>query len=154
MQQNPHQKQKDVINSMYLPDSNIIIRAFKGYEPEASFIRRNIIDRSIKISVIVIAEFLVKANDEQAKRFNSVLEEFGSLPIDERIARAAGEYRKQFLRKTTRTFLLDCYLAAQAKLHNLTIVTNNRKDFPMKDINIISLSDNLVTKTRKKNQQN
>lgn len=122
---------------MYLPDSNVVIRAFQGYEPEASLLKRHIMKGSIKISVIVVAEFLVKATDEQTERFNNLLKEFGSLLIEEEAAIIAAEYRKQFLGKSKRVFLLDCFLAAQAKLKNFILVTNNRSDFPMKDIQIV-----------------
>lgn len=123
---------------MYLPDSNVVIRALQGHEQEASFIKDNIVSRSIKISVVVVAEFLVKATEEQAERFNSILKEFGSLSIDEETARIAGEYRKKLLRKSKRVFLLDCFLAAQAKVHDLILVTRNSADFPMNDIGIVS----------------
>lgn len=122
---------------MYLPDSNVLILAFKKQEPEAIFLRRQILKRSLAISVIVIAEFLVGANEEQKKKLDSLLREFGALDVNEKIAKAAAEYRTQYLRKSSRTFLLDCFLAAQAKIHNFTLVTNNKSDFPMKDIKII-----------------
>lgn len=122
---------------MYLPDSNVIIQALKGHEPEASFIRDNIISRSIKISVVVVAEFLVKATEEQIERFNSILKEFGTLSIDEETARIAADYRKQFIRKSKRVFLLDCFLAAQARIHDHILVTNNFSDFPFEDIKTV-----------------
>jgi len=40
--------------------------------------------------------------------------------------------------KTKRVHLLDCFLAAQAKINKLTLVTHNKSDFPMKDIKVIS----------------
>ena len=123
---------------MYLLDSNIVIRAFQGYKKEAEFLRDHIKDSSIVISVIMVAEFLVKATDEQRVLFDSLVRQFGSVAIDEEVARLAGEYRKSFLSKTKKVFLTDCFLAAQAKVHKLILVTNNKTDFPMKDIEIIS----------------
>lgn len=126
---------------MYLPDSNIFIRGVnRGARVETKFLQRNVLDKKIAISVIVVAEFLVKAEEEEIEVFNKLLKQFSSISIDEEIARVAGEYRKQFLRKINQRFLLDCFLAAQAKLNNFTLVTNNLSDFPMKDISIISPS--------------
>lgn len=129
---------------MYLADSNIFIRGINGgLRSETTFLQRSILDKKIAISVIVVAEFLVEATDEETKVFNQLLRQFGSLSIDEETAKKAAEYRKQFLRKSKRVFLLDCFLAAQAKLNNFTLVTNNRNDFPMKDIEIISPSSRI-----------
>lgn len=59
------------------------------------------------------------------------------LEVNLEVARLAGEYRKKFLKKK-RIQLLDYFLAAQAKLNNLILVTHNKSDFPMKDIKVIS----------------
>lgn len=123
---------------MYLPDSNVVIRAIQGHEIESLFLRYHIRKRTLVLSVVAIAEFLVKATDEEKERFDELVEEFGALVIDEKVARIAGEYRKQLLRKTKKTFLTDCFLAAQAKVHDLTLVTNNKADFPMEDIKIVA----------------
>ena len=123
---------------MYLPDTNIFILAFHSREPEATFLKKHLVKKNIAISVVVIGELYGKANDEEKNAIGQLILELGCLPIDEKIARIAGEYRKQFLRKTKRVFLLDCFLAAQAKINDLTIVTNNKADFPMKDIKVIS----------------
>lgn len=53
------------------------------------------------------------------------------------VAKVAAEYRKQSF-KTKRVHLLDCFLAAQAKINKLTLVTNNRSDFPMTDIKVVT----------------
>lgn len=124
---------------MYLPDLNIFIRGVnRGASPETTFLQRIVLNKKIAISVVVVAEFLVKAEEEEIEVFNKLLKHFGSLSIDEGIAKVAAEYRKKFLRKTKQGFLLDCFLAAQAKVHGLILVTNNLSDFPMKDISIVS----------------
>ncbi|MBI4079033.1 MAG: PIN domain-containing protein [Candidatus Levybacteria bacterium] len=122
----------------YLPDTNIFIQAFRNQEPEASFLKRQIEKNAIVLSVVVIAEFLVKATEEQKETFGAIKKAFRKLPIDEEIASIAATYRTEYSRKTKRIFLLDCFLAAQAKVHRLTLVTNNKADFPMKDIRVVS----------------
>lgn len=123
---------------MYLPDTNIFIRALYGLEPEATFLKMAISKGKLVISVIVIAEFYPKAQSREIVAFDELVASIGSLPIDENIAKIAGEYRREFLRKTKRAFLLDCFLAAQTRLHHLGLVTNNKADFPMKDIKVIT----------------
>lgn len=122
---------------MFLPDTNIFIRAIQKYDPEASFLKEIIVQNAFFISVIVIGEFFAKADERERDLFDKLLSQFEILPIDERVAKIAGDYRKLSL-QLSRTNLLDCFLAAQAKVHKLTLVTNNKTDFPMKDIKIIS----------------
>lgn len=123
---------------MHLLDTNIFIRAIQGRSPEAAFLQDRIKKGELVISVVVVAEFIAKANTLEQEAFDNLLTSFPTLEIDEKTARAAGLYRKEFGRKIKRGILLDYFLAAQAKLHHLTLVTNNRSDFPMKDIRVIT----------------
>lgn len=122
----------------FLPDSNIFIRASKGFEPEFAFVNKQIEKNELIISVVAIGEFYAKATESEKQMFDNLITRFGVLGIDEIAARLAGDYRSEYLKKSKRVYLLDCFLAAQAKLNNLTLVTNNKSDFPMKDIKIIS----------------
>lgn len=124
---------------MYLPDSNIFIGAFSSSGPEKPFLQKIIKTKKLRISAVVAAEFLAKTSQQDEEVFNRLMEEFPVLVVDKEIAKVAAEYRKQFLRKTKRIFLLDCFLAAQAKVHHLTLVTNNKADFPMRDIKVVTL---------------
>lgn len=122
---------------MYLLDTNVIIRAFKGREPDSKFLRKAIGEKKLSISVISIAEFLTKATREEKISFEKLTNTFPVLKIDEQVAKVAATYRKKYLKKS-RAKLLDYLIAAQAKLNNLALVTNNKSDFPMKDTKIIS----------------
>lgn len=122
----------------YLLDTNIVIRALAGHEPEISFFKNHLSKGALAISVIVIAEFYSKANATEKKIFGRLLNGVEVIGINSQMAKTAGEYRQEFSRKSKRIFLLDCFFAAQAKKYNLTLVTNNKTDFPMKDIKTIS----------------
>lgn len=121
----------------YLPDTNIFIGAAKGYLPQSKFLNKAIQKRQIMISSIVAGEFLAKADTSEEASFEKLLSQFSVLSISIEVARIAAKYRKESL-KSKRVHLLDCFLAAQAKIQHLTLVTNNKADFPMKDIKVIS----------------
>lgn len=121
----------------YLPDANIFIRAAKGDDVESDFLNTAIKKKQIVISTVVIAEFLVKAGEAEEKTFKELLSFFPIISIDSEVAQLAAQYRKESL-KIKRVQMLDCFLAAQAKLKGLVLVTNNKSDFPMKDIKVIS----------------
>lgn len=122
---------------MFLPDTNIFILGLIGSEPEAGFLKKAIEKKRLCISVVVIGEFLSKVKEQDTEAFNSLVNVFKVLPVDQAVARVGAKLRWESL-KTKRVYLIDCFLAAQAKLYNLTLVTNNKADFPMKDIKIMA----------------
>lgn len=122
---------------MYLPDTNIFILGLKDHDPEAKFLSKAISTNELKISIIVMAEYLSKADDKGENSFRRLLAQFGVLPINEETAELAAEYRK-VSPKIKRVYLIDCFLAAQAKLNNLTLVTNDKSDFPIKGAKVIT----------------
>ena len=122
---------------MFIPDTNILIYAFAGKEPFASLLINWVKKKTLTLSVIVISEFMVGATDEEIDRLNGLAESAVVYKVDYEIGKIAATYRKEFLRKKKPAFLLDCMLAATAKIHNLTLVTVNKSDFPMKDIKIL-----------------
>ena len=121
---------------MFLLDTNIIIRGFIGEEPSKSFLEKVVGNKKLYLSVVVVGEFLSQASKQEKDQFQKLLDNFPILLVDLETAKVAANYRKKFL-KTRRIQLLDYFLAAQAKLNKLTLVTNNKSDFPMKDINIV-----------------
>ena len=122
---------------MFLIDTNVLILAIKGLEPDKSFLKKAISKKKLYLSVITVGEFLSQASEEAEEKLNELIIRFPTLSINLEIAKLAALYRKNSL-KQNRVQLLDCFIAAQAKLHNLTLVTNNKADFPHKGIKVIS----------------
>lgn len=122
---------------LYLPDTNIFILGFQEKTPESRFLAGAITKAQLSISAVVVGEFLAKADGGEKRGFLQLMDVFEVLPVDREVAMVAAEYRKRMILKTKRVVMIDCFLAAQAKLNNLTLVTKNTSDFPMKDIKII-----------------
>jgi len=120
----------------YLIDTNVLILGVAGHQPDASFMRRAIVNKLVCVSVITVAEFFARASRVEKIALEKLLLIFAVLDIDEPTARQAAQYRRRSLKKT-RITLIDCFIAAQAKNHGLTLVTNNQSDFPMRDILIM-----------------
>ncbi|OGM26154.1 hypothetical protein A3D00_02935 [Candidatus Woesebacteria bacterium RIFCSPHIGHO2_02_FULL_38_9] len=126
------------IDPEYLLDTNIIIESFRGYEPVSSKVSEWVTNGKIAISAITLAEFLSKASKEEEEKINLLISKFGVLPINQTLAEIAGKYRKEFVEKKKKVYLMDCLIAATAKLYNLKLITRNVKDYPMKDIEVIN----------------
>lgn len=130
---------KTSIDPKYLLDTNILLEAFWGKEPVASRVKNWIKEGEIALSPICIAEVLSKGSREEKEKLKLLQNQFGILPIDATVAEIAGNYRFEFSQKSKKVYLLDCFMAATAKLFNLKLVTHNVKDYPMKDIEVIDL---------------
>lgn len=122
---------------MFLVDTNILIYAALGIEPVGSLFLKWIEQGQVVFSVISIGEFLAGAKKREKLAIEPLIQQLKVLSVDLAVARIAADYRRKYTAKTKPPYLLDCFLAATAKLHNLTLVTHNTADFPMKDINIM-----------------
>lgn len=122
---------------MYLPDTNIYIYGLLKEKPYSDLLEKWYSKKELAISTISIAEYLAKVDSEDQKIFDDLLSFICIFPVNISVARQAALYRKQSLQKKKKVFLLDCMLAATAKVYNCTFVTVNTSDFPMKDIKVI-----------------
>ena len=122
---------------MYLVDTNVLILALGKVEADKSFLKQAISKKQLYLSVVSVSEFLSQASQEAKDKLEGLILHFPVLPVDLETARIASSYRQDFL-KQRRGQLLDYFLAAQAKLKGLTLVTHNKADFPMRDIKVIT----------------
>mgnify|MGYP001569000334 FL=1 len=121
----------------YLLDTNVLLEAFWGAEPSASKVKAWIENGEIAISAVTVAEVVSKASKDEKEKLDLLISKFGVLSIDQVVGEIAGQYRQDFARKKKRVYLLDCFIAATAKLFNLKLITRNLKDYPMTDIEIL-----------------
>ena len=122
---------------MFLPDTNILIKYIDGEEPFKKLLSKWVMEKELEISVITVAEFIAGATNSEEMKLELILNEISPLSIDLEIAKTAAQYRIDFRIKTKRVYLIDCLIAATAKAHDLTLVTLDKSDYPMKDIKIL-----------------
>ena len=124
---------------LYLPDTNVLIYAFQGKESFVKPVKEWISTKSLLISAIVAAEFLCGGNEFERDKFQALIDRFGTLVIDTTVARITGDYKRQFSSRKPGLRLPDALIAATCKLYGAILVTNNKIDFPMSDIEILTL---------------
>lgn len=127
-----------MVEKFYLPDTNVLIYALAGEKPYASWLKKWIVEKRLVLSSIVVAEFLSGATTEEELAFRRLLENFKVLPVDSLVAQQAASYRKIFFKKKKKVWLSDCLIAATCKLYGATLVTFNKADYPMPDIEVLS----------------
>ena len=118
----------------YMLDTNICIYIIK-HQPEnviRKFMEHNQDD--ICISAITYAELAYGVEKSQAREKNRIalmvlLSEIQILPFDDLAAQIYGEVKADLQKKGTPIGPMDTLIAAHAKALNLTLVTNNTKEF-------------------------
>ncbi|MBU1200322.1 PIN domain-containing protein [Patescibacteria group bacterium] len=115
---------------LILPDTNMLILGLADQQQYGEILKAWIIKNRLVFSPIVVAEFLIGANLQVAQNFNQLVQQFPVLPIDLETAKIAAHIRKTSFKKKKKLILPDCLIAAQCKIHNLTLATLNPKDFP------------------------
>ena len=92
--------------------------------------------RQILLSVVSVGEFLVAASEAETAIVDEMIVILGIISIDRAIMDQAVVFRQHVLRKSKRVLLLDCFIAATAKLRNATLLTFDRRDYPFSGIKV------------------
>lgn len=112
-----------------LVDTDVLVDFLRGY-PDAVRYVNNHADK-IAISAISIAEIYAGVKGEKEKEeLEAFLELFPILVVNDKIAKEAGFYKKEFF-KSHNTGLADALIAATSDINNLSLITLNCKHFPM-----------------------
>lgn len=113
---------------MIIVDTDIFIDNFRGLVKAKNFFERVIeSDKGFYFSVITEAELLSGEECNDKLKMDRVLQLFSlgkKLVIDNRIAKSAGELRRQY-----NLALDDCFIGATALEHNAILITRNISDF-------------------------
>ena len=86
-------------------------------------------------SPLSVIEILIGAKPEEEEETRNLLRAFQLIPVDWAIAEKAAEYIQTYQGKENPDFA-DAIIAATAVVHGLTLVTYNRKHYPMPDIKL------------------
>jgi predicted nucleic acid-binding protein len=110
-------------------DTDILIDYLRDREDATSYVES--LDGPLLISVITVAELYagVREGNERA-RLDSFIQAFDLVPVDAFIAMRGGLYRRDYS-KSHNVGLADALIAASAEARQATLVTLNRKHFPM-----------------------
>jgi len=115
----------------YLVDTDILIDTLRGYVPAKHFIEEN--SEIMLLSVLTVAELYAGVrNREEEQILGEFLALFPKVALTEKVAQKAGTYRHRY-GKSHGTGLVDALLAATAEAEGLTLVTLNKKHYPMLD---------------------
>jgi predicted nucleic acid-binding protein len=123
----------------YLPDTNILIDALNGKRGQKEMLMNLVLQGNrLTCCAVTIAELFSGIRAEDAPK----VEQFVSLlrwqEITPAIAKKAGRWRYDYARLGTSLAMADTLIAATAVEYGLTLITNNKKHFPMQELLIQS----------------
>lgn len=122
---------------MYLVDTDILIWVLRGNKKYEELLQILKDKKPLSISTITIAEIYKNIYPSEILKTESVLNEFLTWDITPSIAKIAGLYWQQYTKQLKNLNLTDCLIAGTANTNNLTLVSLNRRHFPMKDISLL-----------------
>ena len=128
----------------YLVDTDWIILHFRGERRVARRIE-DLTSEGIGLSVVSMGELyegVYRASDppgsESALRV--ILSDVDIVPIDDEVCRIFGQQRGRLRANNALISDSDLWIGATAMRHNLTLLTNNRRDFErMRGLSIVSV---------------
>ncbi len=90
-------------------------------------------------AAINVAEVYAGMRSEQKASTEKLLSSLRCYPLDESIARRAGTLKRAYAREGLTISLADTIVAATALEHSLTLMTDNRKDFPQAELKLYAM---------------
>jgi predicted nucleic acid-binding protein len=115
----------------FLFDTDVLIDHLRGVDLATQYIEQVMHQSTIYLSSITIAELFSGVREGQERlQLNKFLSLFNTVAIDHPIAILGGLFRRDY-HKSHGVGLADAIIAASAQQVNATLVTLNKKHFPM-----------------------
>jgi predicted nucleic acid-binding protein len=129
----------------FLLDTNAVSEIRRGRDPQVRAWVASVDDAELHLSVMTLGEIrtgIDRLRDRDAAQASVFARWLGQLrkqfaerilPVDSRVADVWGQQNAAASRNTT-----DCLIAATARVHDLTVVTRNTKDFEGCEIRLLN----------------
>ncbi|MBI3820805.1 MAG: type II toxin-antitoxin system VapC family toxin [Planctomycetes bacterium] len=112
-----------------LVDTDIIVDYLRGHEGAAAYLENTA--GHLSVSAVTVAELFVGTNsDRDIESLEGLLSLFVEIPVDRRIARQAGLFRREY-KDSHGIGIADALIAATARIYQLELATFNVRHFPM-----------------------
>ena len=125
----------------YLLDTTALIDFSKGREPTCSRLLELIeAGDDLGVCAVNIAEFYSGIPVDKRTVWNEFISSLSYWNVTREAAAHAGRDRYDFARNGQTLSTTDAIIAAVARDHQATLMTNNVKDYPMADITVLPLN--------------
>jgi len=126
--------------AVYLLDTNVIIDVLNNKRDRRGLLRQLLDQRhTLACCPINVTEIYAGMRPHEADATERFLRSLQLLPMTWPVAKLAGEISRDYRKKGKTLNLGDVIIAATALYNNLTLLTGNIKDFPMKELALYPL---------------
>ncbi len=123
-----------------LLDTTFLIDVLNDRRDRADLMEQLIVEQhSLGCCAINVAEVYVGMRAPEAEKTDALLRQLAYVPIRWEAAKLAGDLRREWSRKGLTLSLTDMLIAAVCLTESLTLVTDNRKHFPIPELSLYPL---------------
>jgi len=123
-----------------LLDTTVLIDVLRGRENSRALLAKLLEGgHTLATSAINLGEVYSGMRPEEEKQTEIFLNSLDCYPITVAIAKRAGKLKASWAQKGKTLSLADMVVAATALENSLTLMTDNRKDFPLTELEFYSL---------------
>ena len=126
--------------AIFLLDTTVIIDAIKGKRGRNQLLDDLLAQHNLLACCSInVTEIYAGMRTHEAPVTEALLRSFKFYEVSWEVARLAGELKNEWAKKGYTLFLPDATIAAVAITHGLPLLTDNRKDFPMPELQFFPL---------------
>jgi predicted nucleic acid-binding protein len=123
-----------------LLDTTVLLDVLRARQNRRSLLAELVAGRHLLATAAInVGEIYAGMRVGEEKRTEAFLSSLDCYPITAAIARRAGSLKSAWAQKGKTLSLADMIVAATALEHGLTLMTDNRKDFPLPELNFYPL---------------
>jgi tRNA(fMet)-specific endonuclease VapC len=125
-----------------LLDSNVVMYWLNGVQPAPALLAElSSRGDQLAVNAVSMAETYSGVPPEDLDWVDFLFRGFEYWPLDQAVARLAGEYRHKYGQQGRKLPVADVLLGAHAVSEDATLITNNERDFPMPELKILIFRD-------------
>jgi predicted nucleic acid-binding protein len=126
--------------AILLLDTTVIVDVINDKRGRAELLGDLLLERNLLACCSInVTEVYAGMRPQEAKATEKLLRSFKFYEVTWEIARRAGELKNEWAKRGPTIALPDVTIAAVALAHGLTLVTDNRKHFPMPELRLLPL---------------
>ncbi len=123
-----------------LLDTTVLIDTLRARQGRRALLAERIAAGDVLATAAInIAEVYAGMRAEERTVTEGLLSSLKCYPLDETVARRAGALKSAYARKGCTLALADTIVAATALEHGLSLMTDNRRDFPQPELKFYDL---------------
>jgi predicted nucleic acid-binding protein len=126
--------------AVYLLDTTVIVDTLNGKNARYEFLEGLLVQRNLLACCSInVTEVFAGVRPKEIEATEAFLRNLRYYEVTWEIARLAGDLQRQWRGKGLNLSLPDVTIAAVALAHRLTLLTDNKKHFPMTELSLLPL---------------